>query len=399
MTAPTPTLTLKAGREKSILRNHPWVFSGAVASISGDPDAGSTVDIVSHKGQWLAQGAYSPESQIIARVWHTNQHTTVNAEFFAQRIQSAYQCRQDLGILNITNGYRLVASESDGLSGLIVDVYDSQIVFQSLSQGIEFWLDDIVSALGALFPNHGIYERSDVSVRKKEGLKQRKKVWGGSEPTELITIKENNYALMVDALNGHKTGTYLDQRDSRLAIQDFVKNKTVLNCFSYTGGFSVSALTGGASHVSNMDESQPALDISKQNLLNHNFSEHQFEHIQADVFKQLREYHKQKKTFDVIVLDPPKFADNKSQVVKACRGYKDINLSAMRLLPKGGILASFSCSGLIAPSLFQKTIADAAVDAGRRVRFVRYLNQAPDHPTDSAFPEGHYLKGVICYVD
>lgn len=400
------TLHLKAGREKSIKRHHPWIFSGAIERIDGEPQPGETIQVMDSNGQRLALAAFSPQSQIQARVWQfgtskkpINANSTINSDFFTQRISAAKQRRLDLGIDKLTTGYRLISSESDDLPGLIVDHYSNYLVVQFLSQGTEFWRNDIVQSLRQSYPEHHIYERSDVAIREKEGLQKRQGLLLGQEPDDSIVIEENGYKLGIDIKGGHKTGFYLDQRDSRKAIQKYVKDKTVLNCFSYTGGFSISALSAGATHVTNIDESLPALDIASANLTLNNLNPDQCENIEADVFKRLRLFRDQGKQFDVIVLDPPKFADNKSQLKSACRGYKDINLWALKLLKPGGILATFSCSGLITPDLFQKTVADAASDAGRNLRIVERLNQGADHPTSIFFPEGHYLKGLICQVD
>ena len=400
------TMHLKAGREKSLKRRHPWVFSGAIDRVDGEPQPGETIQVMNSDGQRLALAAYSPESQIQARIWKFGDaknpikgDSTITADFFAQRITAAKQRRIGLGLTEVTNGYRLISSESDDLPGLIIDHYANYLVLQFLSQGTEFWRDDIIQALRASYPEHNIYERSDVAVREKEGLAKRQGLILGDEPEDSLTIEENGYKLGVDIKGGHKTGFYLDQRDSRKAIQKYVKDKSVLNCFSYTGGFSVSALSAGAAHVTNIDESLPALNIAKANIELNGLNLEQCENIEADVFKHLRLMRDQGKQFDVIILDPPKFADNKSQLKSACRGYKDINLWALKLLKPGGILATFSCSGLISPELFQQTLGNSAIDAGRNLRIIERLNQGADHPTSIFFPEGHYLKGFICQVD
>lgn len=400
------TMHLKAGREKSIKRRHPWVFSGAIERVDGDPQPGETIQVMNSDGQRLALAAYSPESQIQARIWQFGEakkpikgDSSIDANFFVQRIAAAKQRRVSLGVTEATTGYRLISSESDDLPGLIVDHYANYLVVQFLSQGTEFWRNDIIQALRASYPEHHIYERSDVAVREKEGLAKCQGLLLGEEPTDSISIEENGYKLGVDIKGGHKTGFYLDQRDSRKAIQKYVKDKSVLNCFSYTGGFSVSALSAGAAHVTNIDESLPALNIAEANLTLNGLNAQQCDNIEADVFKRLRLFRDQGKKFDVIILDPPKFADNKSQLKSACRGYKDINLWALKLLNPGGILATFSCSGLISPELFQQTVGNAAIDAGRNLRIIERLNQGADHPTSIFFPEGHYLKGLICQVD
>lgn len=271
---------------------------------------------------------------------------------------------------------------------------------QLLSAGAEHNKATIVNALIACFPNHNIYERSDVSVRKKEGLEEIVGVLHGDLPPKFVTIEENGVKINVDIVNGHKTGFYLDQRDSRLQAMKYVKDKEVLNCFSYTGGFGLYALKGGAKRVINADVSQPALDTAKFNAEANGFdiSKKRAVFLNADVFKLLREYRDQGTKFDVVIMDPPKFAESKSQLNGACRGYKDINMLAMQILNPGGTLLTYSCSGLMESDLFQKIIADAAVDAGRNVKFVERFEQAADHPVDTAYPEGFYLKGFACKV-
>ncbi|WP_107852436.1 class I SAM-dependent methyltransferase [Oceanimonas marisflavi] len=392
----TSSITLVAGREKSLLRRHPWVFSRAVDKVQGQPNAGDTVDILSHKGQWLGRGFYSPQSQIRARVWTFDRNETIDDAFFLRRLQRAKAGREDLINEQGLTGYRLCAAESDGLPGVTIDVYANVVVCQLLSTGAERWRKAIVSALTQLYPDACIYERSDVAVRKKEGLKERKGLLAGTLPAEPVVIEENNgVRILVDVETGHKTGFYLDQRDNRRIAGRYCRGKRVLNCFSYTGTFGVYALKGGASEVVNADVSESALALAKQNAeLNRlDLSRARFE--QADVFKLLREYREQGESFDVIVLDPPKFAESKAQLNGACRGYKDINMLAFQLLNPGGVLLTFSCSGLMTSDLFQKIVADAALDAGRDAQILERLNQAADHPIGTAYPEGHYLKGLV----
>ncbi|WP_281947997.1 class I SAM-dependent methyltransferase, partial [Vibrio parahaemolyticus] len=282
----------------------------------------------------------------------------------------------------------LIAAESDGLPGVTIDRYQNFFVCQLLSAGAEYNKQAIVDALVECFPDCNIYERSDVAIRKKEGLKETTGVLHGEEPPKSVVIEENGVKISVDIVGGHKTGFYLDQRDSRQQAMKYVKDKEVLNCFSYTGGFGLYALKGGAKRVINADVSQPALDISKKRAV----------FLNADVFKLLREYRDQGTQFDVVIMDPPKFAESKAQLNGACRGYKDINMLAMQILKPGGTLLTYSCSGLMDQVLFQKIIADAAVDANRQVKFVERFEQAADHPTDTAYPEGFYLKGFACKV-
>lgn len=392
----TPSITLVAGREKSLLRRHPWVFSRAIDKVQGQPNAGDTVDILSHNGQWLGRGFYSPQSQIRARVWTFDNNEVVDQAFFLRRLQRAKEGRQPLIAEQGLTGYRLCAAESDGLPGVTIDVYGEVVVCQLLSTGAERWRPAIVEALEQLYPGACIYERSDVAVRKKEGLKERKGLLAGQLPPQPVVIEENNgVRILVDVENGHKTGFYLDQRDNRRIAGRYCKGKRVLNCFSYTGTFGVYALKGGADEVINADLSESALALARQNAELNGLDLGRARFEQADVFKLLRDYREQGQRFDVIVLDPPKFAESKAQLNGACRGYKDINMLAFQLLNPGGVLLTFSCSGLMTSDLFQKIVADAALDAGRDAQILERLNQAADHPIGTAYPEGHYLKGLV----
>ncbi|MBY7949361.1 class I SAM-dependent methyltransferase [Vibrio fluvialis] len=395
----TPAIYLVKGREKSLRRKHPWVFSRGISKIEGEPGLGDTVDVYTHEGQWLAKAAYSPHSQIRARVWSFEKEAIDNA-FFVKRIQQAQLLRDDLIERDGLTGYRLIAAESDGLPGITIDKYQDFLVCQLLSAGAESQKDALVEALKQCFPTCSIYERSDVAVRKKEGLEERVGVLHGELPPKSVVIEENGVKISVDIVGGHKTGFYLDQRDSRFQSMKYVKNKDVLNCFSYTGGFGLYALKGGAKRVINADVSQPALDTAKFNaeLNEFDISKKRAVFLNADVFKLLREYRDQGTKFDVVIMDPPKFAESKAQLNGACRGYKDINMLAMQILNPGGTLLTYSCSGLMDQVLFQKIIADAALDAGRDVKFIERFEQAADHPTDTAYPEGFYLKGFACKV-
>ncbi|SEG22704.1 class I SAM-dependent methyltransferase [Vibrio hangzhouensis] len=393
-----PAIHLVKGRDKSLRRKHPWIFSRGISHVDGQPSLGETVDVFAHNGEWLAKAAYSPNSQIRARVWSFEKQD-IDVEFFVTRIQQAQLLREDIIERDGLTGYRLVAAESDGLPGVTIDRYGDFLVCQLLSAGAEFQKDNLVKALNQCFPECSIYERSDVSVRKKEGLKERTGVLSGRAPDAPVVIEENGVKISVDIIKGHKTGFYLDQRDSRFQAQKYVKDKEVLNCFSYTGGFGLYALKGGAKRVINADVSQLALDTAKHNAELNGFSEKKKAvFLNADVFKLLREYRDQGTKFDVVIMDPPKFAESKAQLNGACRGYKDINMLAMQILKPGGTLLTYSCSGLMDGNLFQKIIADAALDANRSVKFVERFEQAADHPTDTAYPEGFYLKGFACKV-
>ncbi|MBE3651205.1 class I SAM-dependent methyltransferase [Vibrio navarrensis] len=393
------SIYLAKGREKSVIRRHPWIFSRGIDKVEGNPQLGETVDVLAHDGKWLAKAAYSPESQIRARVWSFEKEE-INVDFFVKRLQQAQLLREEIIARDGLTGYRLIAAESDGLPGVTIDRYQDYFVCQLLSAGAEFHKQNIVDALVKTFPNCHIYERSDVAVRKKEALKETTGVLHGELPPKSVVIEENGVKISVDIVGGHKTGFYLDQRDSRQQAMKYVKDKEVLNCFSYTGGFGLYALKGGAKRVINADVSQPALDTAKFNaeLNEFDISKKRAVFLNADVFKLLREYRDQGTQFDVVIMDPPKFAESKAQLNGACRGYKDINMLAMQILRPGGTLLTYSCSGLMDQVLFQKIIADAAVDAGRSVKFVERFEQAADHPIDTAYPEGFYLKGFACKV-
>ncbi|WP_198780808.1 class I SAM-dependent rRNA methyltransferase [Shewanella putrefaciens] len=388
-------IKLKPGREKSLERRHPWVFSNAIHNIKGKPSAGETVDVVAHDGHWLGRGAWSGESQIQVRIWTFDREEEIDRAFFARRLQRAQIGRNDLIREQGLTGYRLVAAESDGLPGITIDKYANVLVCQLLSTGADLWRDTLVELLAEQYPDCAIYERSDVDSRKKEGLLPVTGLLHGTLPEMPVIIEENGIKIAVDVIKGHKTGFYLDQRDNRAIAARFVKDKSVLNCFCYTGTFGLYAAKAGAASIENVDVSSLALATARLNMQVNGLSDDNVHYNEADVFKLLRQYRDEGKTFDVIVLDPPKFADNKAQLNGACRGYKDINMIALQLLNPGGVLLTFSCSGLMPADLFQKIVADAALDAKREIQFIERLSQASDHPIGSAFPEGFYLKGLV----
>ena len=393
-----PRLMLQETREKSLKRLHPWIFSKAVKSVSGKPSDGQTVEVISSKGEWLGYAAYSAQSQIRARVWSFNKDEIVDDAFFLQRITRAWQLRTELFDLNQTTGLRVVAAESDGLPGVTIDKYNDVLVCQLLSAGADAWRDAIVTALKTLFPEHSIYERSDVDVRKKEGLQPVTGWLHLPRQSGEVIIKEHGMSLLVDVVQGHKTGFYLDQRASRAAAKRYANAKSVLNCFSYTGTFGVAALQGGALSVTNADLSELALSTARKNAELNQLDLSKLDNVKFDVFKLLRQYREQGKQFDMVILDPPKFAESKAQLPGACRGYKDINMVAMQIVKPGGLLLTFSCSGLMDDSLFQKIVADAAIDARRDCLFIEKLTQDSDHPIASFYPEGSYLKGLVCKI-
>jgi len=391
----TATVILAKGREKSLLRRHPWIFTSAIASYRGKLHSGDTVEILSADGTWLARGAWSPTSTIRVRVWTFDQDEVIDNAFFLRRIELAIKARTNL--TPITNACRLVAGESDGLPGLTIDRYDQVLVCQLLSAGAERHRDKLVWALRKLFPDDVIVERSDVQVREKEGLPLQSQVLHG-EINGPVTITEQGHHFEVDVLSGHKTGFYLDQRRNRSRIAAYAAGRSVLNCFSYTGSMAVYCLAAGASHVTNLDSSESMLEVAARHITLNGLDTTCYEQQTADVFSILRKYRAEGRRFDMIILDPPKFVEHKQQLTQACRGYKDINLLAMQLLNPDGILATFSCSGLMPEDLFHKVVADAALDAGRTVQYLEKLSQDSDHLVLSTYPEGYYLKGLLCRV-
>jgi len=389
-------ITLNSGREGSVLRRHPWIFSGAVKNVEGNPVDGQTVEVFTTDRQWLARGSYSSKSQIRVRLLSFDLDEHIDEKFFEDRISKAISKRKSLPGFGESNACRLIFSESDGLPGLIVDRYDEYLVCQFLSTGSESWKETIVRQLQALWPCKGIFERSDTDSRIKEGLPERTGTLAGELPPQLIEIQEGDNKFLVDVFKGHKTGFYLDQQINRGLAMKYMEGREVLNAFSYTGGFGISALSGGCGYVTNADTSRECLDLAEQNTILNGFKPGRDEYVQADVFTLFRTYRDSRKAFDVIVLDPPKFVASASQLTGGTRGYKDINLLAFKLLKPGGILITFSCSGYVKPDLFQKIVADAAVDAGREAQVIEYLSQGPDHPVALSFPEALYLKGMIC---
>ena len=389
------TLKLKKGREKAVLRRHPWIFSGAVNIISGEPEPGETIAVTDSNGKFLAWGAYSPQSQIRARIWSWDENQVVNQDFITERIKSAVNLREKWIDSDQTSAFRLIHAESDNLPGLIVDRYNDYLVVQILSAGIERWRDEITQVLVDLVDPAGIYERSDVTVRNLEGLEERKGSLFGKTPNRPILITENGIKFKVDLMEGQKTGFYLDQRENRQFCREISQGKSVLNCFAYTGGFTAYALAGGADSVLSIDSSEEALHMAKENVLLNQGSLDKCDWIVGDVFEELRTLRDRGQQFDLVVLDPPKFAPTAAQAKQAARGYKDINLYGFKLLKPGGTLMTFSCSGGIDERFFQKIVADAALDAEVDAQILYRLSQAPDHPTHLAFPEGTYLKGLV----
>jgi len=389
---------LKRGREKPVLNRHPWVFSGAIKRVEGEVADGEVVAVADYRGRFLARGYLNRRSQIAVRLLTWDEGEVIGRDFWRRRLERAIASRQALADDPSTDAYRLVNAESDLLPGLILDRYGDYLVAQFLTLGIERWKAELVGLMADLLKPRGIYERSDVEVREKEGLAQASGLLHGEEPSYLVEVMENGHRFLVDIKTGHKTGFYLDQRENRQQLTRYCRGKEVLNCFAYTGAFAVYAAAAGAGRITNVESSAQALELARRNLALNGFANRDDEYVAGDVFQVLRGYRDEGRTFDLVILDPPKFAYSQHQVQSACRGYKDINLLAMQITAPGGILFTFSCSGLVSPDLFQKVLFGASVDAARDVQIVVKLSQASDHPILLTFPESEYLKGLVCRV-
>ncbi|OQX19796.1 MAG: 23S rRNA methyltransferase [Desulfobulbaceae bacterium A2] len=388
-------IILKPGRERSLLRHHPWVFSGAIARIEGEPASGATVAVRASDRTLLGHGAFSPASQIRARMWNFALDPPPDTDFFRRRLRAALALRDIFPLQQATDAWRLVHAEADGLPGLVVDRYGDTLVLQAGSAGAEYWKERIAELLLELTDCRGIVERSDGDSRLREGLEPRIAPLRGT-PAGRLTLQEHGLAFQVDLFQGHKTGFYLDQRDNRALVRTLAADRAVLDCFCYSGGFAVNALAGGARSVLAVDSSAEALQLAAANLAANGLPAERLQLQQADVFQHLRRLRDGDRRFDMIILDPPKFAPTAAQAEQAARGYKDINLLACKLLAPGGLLATFSCSGGIDPNLFQKIVASAAGDAGVPLSLLRRLGPGPDHPVALACPETDYLKGLLC---
>ena len=388
------SLHLKSGRDKSLKRRHPWIFSGAVERLDGEPANGETV-LVKSAGQPVAVAAWSPQSQICARVWSFDCSVFVDEKFFRERIKQALALRASLPAFQHSNALRLVHGESDGLPGLIVDRYADVLVAQFLSAGAELWRETILDALAAATGCEAIYERSDAEVRSLEGLQPRAGFVRGNRAAKRCPIVEHGMHFRVDVEAGQKTGFFLDQRENRQRVRALAAGRDVLDAFCYTGGFAVAALAGGAQHVVAVDSSAAALEVAKENLNANLLDASKITFDEADVFAYQRLLRDSGRSFDLIILDPPKFAPTAAQAKNAARAYKDINLMALKLLRPGGLLATFSCSGGVPAELFQSIVAGAAADAGVDAKIIERFSAAADHPVALSFPEGDYLKGLL----
>jgi 23S rRNA (cytosine1962-C5)-methyltransferase len=386
-------LILKPGREKSLKRRHPWVFSGAVAKVQGSPGPGETVGVWSATGELLAVAAYSPESQIVARVWDWEERA-VDAVFFRERIERAIGQRRAL--MGEVGAMRLSHAESDGLPGIVADRYGDTAVLQLNSAGADRWRETIADALQATGGITRVWERSDADVRHLEGLRPVTALLRGAPASDRIVIDEEGVRFGIDLEQGHKTGFYLDQRDNRQQLRALASGRDVLDCFCYSGGFALNALAGGANSVVAVDSSAEAIVLARGNADLNKMP--QPEWLQGDVFEVLRKFRDSRRSFDLVVLDPPKFAPTAAHAEKAARAYKDINLLAFKLLRPGGLLMTFSCSGGVTADLFQKIVAGSALDAETDAQVVARLGASADHPVALNFPEGDYLKGLLCRV-
>jgi 23S rRNA (cytosine1962-C5)-methyltransferase len=392
-------LILAPGKERSLLRRHPWIFAGSVERLSAAARPGDTVHVVSQRGEVLAKAAYSPHSQIRARVWSFDPAESIDDAFFKRRVAASVARREAHPGLRGQQGLRLIHGESDGLPGVICDRYGDTLVLQLTSAGADKWRKAIVAGLAKATGCGRIYERSDSEVRGLEGLDPAAGWLLGENSAEALSIEEHGLLLEVDVVGGHKTGFYLDQRDNRRLAGSLAAGRAVLNCFCYTGAFSLNALAAGAASVISVDSSGPALAAARRNLLlNPGLPAERAQWIEADVFAELRALKSAGQRFDMVILDPPKFAPSAAHADRAARAYKDINLLGFRLLNPGGLLMSYSCSGGVGIEFFQKIVAGAALDAGVDARILQRLAAAPDHPVALQFPEGEYLKGLVCQV-
>jgi 23S rRNA (cytosine1962-C5)-methyltransferase len=394
-----PTLVLKPARERAVQQRHPWLFSGAIGRLDNDAEDGKLVDVVSAGGEWLARGYLNRRSQIAVRLLTWEKEQAIDRDFWLGRLAQAIAGRTALEADPNITACRLVNAESDGLPGLVVDRYDDWLVLQALTLGMDERKVELAALLADLVKGiKGVYERSDVDVREKEGLTPATGPLWGQEPPDLVEVREGSYRFLVDLKGGHKTGFYLDQRENRSRLPDYCASAEVLNAFAYTGAFGVYALAGGAVRVTNVDTSVEALDLAQRHTVLNGFGNAGVSYEAQDVFSQLRAYRAAGRQFDVVVLDPPRFALSRSHIKRASRGYKDINWIAFQILRRGGVLFTFSCSGLVSRELFQKIVFGAALDAGREVQIIAHLGQSSDHPIALNFPEAEYLKGFICRV-
>lgn len=398
MFVPMSEVILKKGKDKAVNQLHPWIFSGAIETVKGKPQNGDIVTVLDHHKEFLAKGFYNSQSRVAVRVLEWNEEVVIDQEWWRARIKEAVTARLPLLASGHTNTCRLIFSEADFLPGLIADIYDRYISVQILSSGMEVVKPILLEELKLLLSPLGIFDRSDATARAHEGLEASHGLLYGENPPEFVEVKENGIKYLINIAEGQKSGFFCDQRDNRRIVAEHCKGKKILDCFSYSGGFSLNALHAGAESVISVDSSALAIETLKKNISLNGFDASRHQAIQSDVNKQLRAFRDQGELFDIIVLDPPKYAPSRSALDKASRAYKDLNRMGMGLLKPGGLLATYSCSGAVDISLFKQIIAWAALDAGRKVQFIYQFCQPEDHPVRASFPEGEYLKGLLCRV-
>lgn len=388
---------LKKGKEKAAMLHHPWIFSGAIDKIKGKPLNGEIVKVCSANAEFLAYGYYNDQSRVALRLMEWDESKSIDKAWYQEKLRNAIASRKHL--LNAdTNTCRLVFSEADFLPGLIVDQYADFLSLQILSAGIENVKEDIIGLLKEELSPRGIFDKSDAGARKHENLEATQGLLWGETPPEFIEVRENGIAYHINIADGQKSGFYCDQRDNREILAAYSKDKSVLDCFCYSGGFTLNSLKHGAAHVTSVDSSALAIETLAHNLELNGFNAAQQLSIQSDVNKQLRLFKEEGKKFDIVVLDPPKYAPSRSALDRAARAYKDLNRLGMLLLEKGGLLATYSCSGAVDMETFKQIIAWAALDAGREVQIIKQFHQPEDHPVRVSFPEGEYLKGLLLRV-
>ena len=391
-------VVLKKGKEKAVLHKHPWVFSGAIEKVKGKPANGEIVRLVDAKDAFMAYGFYNDQSRVALRLLEWDENVAVDVQWFRAKVRDAVASRSGVLVEDVTNTCRLIFSESDYLPGLIVDKYADHLAVQILTSGIENMMPVIIDELQFLLKPESIFDKSDASSRNHEGLATENIVLAGVHPPDRVEVRENGILYNINIAEGQKSGFYCDQRDNRSIVASYTEGKKVLDCFSYTGGFTLNCLQNEAVSVTAVDSSQLAVDTLKENIVLNEFEVERVTAITSDVNKQLRKFREDEELFDVVILDPPKYAPSRSALDKASRAYKDLNRNGMLLLNKGGLLATYSCSGAMNMETFKQVIAWAALDAGKKVQFIHQFCQPEDHPVRSSFPEGEYLKGLLCRV-